>query len=69
MQKDHCTLFAEGNWSDCCKRHDRRYSNKRISRREADILLLRCVKRKNRAVAYIMYVGVRLAGWYFYKKC
>ena len=66
--KDNCTLFPEGSWSLCCARHDRRYENKRLTRLEADILLYRCVKHKSNLInAAIMFSGVRLFGWYFYK--
>lgn len=65
--KDHCTMFPEGNWSECCARHDRRYENKRLTRFQADKLLFRCVKRKSSIIiAAIMFMGVRLVGWYFY---
>ena len=68
MKKNNCTLFPEGNWSECCARHDRRYENKRLNRSQADRLLYRCVSKKSKVVAFIMYVGVRTIGWYFYKK-
>lgn len=69
MKKDHCTLFPEGNWGNCCKRHDRRYENNRITKYQADKLLFRCVKRKsNKFVAGIMFLGVSLFGqWNYYK--
>lgn len=64
MAKDHCTLWFEGTWSECCARHDRRYANKRLTRYQADILLYRCIKRKSNIVmASVMFVGVRLFGW------
>lgn len=68
MVKDYCTLFPEGTWAECCKRHDRRYE-KMKSKWKADRLLFRCVKRKgNIVVASIMWLGVTLFGWYnFYK--
>lgn len=69
MKKDNCTLFFEGNWSECCARHDKRYENKRLTRKQADRLLYRCVHKKSKkVVALIMYVGVRAFGWYFYRK-
>lgn len=57
-----CTCFWDGSWSLCCKRHDRRYENTRLTRKQADTLLYRCVRRKNRFIAPIMYIGVRLFG-------
>jgi len=69
MAKDHCTLWFEGNWSECCALHDRRYANKRLTRYQADKLLFRCVRRKSNIVmASIMFAGVRTIGWYFYDK-
>ena len=64
---DNCTLWFEGSWAHCCAMHDRRYANKRLTRKQADELLFRCVKRKAGVVmAYTMYIGVRAFGWYFY---
>lgn len=70
MAKDHCTLSPDGWWSDCCARHDRRYANKRLTRYQADKLLYRCILRKTDCymVAGFYFLGVRLAGWYFYDK-
>ena len=69
MTKDNCTLFPEGNWTDCCAMHDRRYSNNRLSKYQADKLLFRCVKHKSSIViAAIMFTGVTLFGHYNYWK-
>ena len=69
MAKDRCTLFPEGNWSECCHQHDRMYGRKTVSRWVADKLLYKCVRKKsNIVVASIMFIGVRLFGWYFYNK-
>ena len=66
---DNCTFSPDGNWTDCCARHDRRYENKRLTRYQADKLLYRCIKRKkNKYIASVYFIGVRLVGWYFYKK-
>jgi hypothetical protein len=65
--KDYCSLWFEGTWCKCCKLHDRRYANKRLTKLQADILLYRCVKRKsNRCMASLMFIGVSLGGWYAY---
>lgn len=62
-------MAPDGTWSGCCKRHDRRYANKRLTRYQADKLLYRCIKRKSNAlVASIYFIGVRLFGWYYYDK-
>lgn len=53
----------------CCKGHDKRYANKRLTRLQADILLFKCVKRKaNVILAATMFSFVRAFGWYFYNK-
>jgi len=72
--KNCCTLFFKGTWNKCCCRHDRRYENRRLNRKQADILLKRCVKNsisnstKRAIISNIMYAGVRLFGWIFYKR-
>lgn len=69
MASDHCTLSPEGSWSDCCKLHDKRYDNKRITRKQADLLLFRCVRRKSNVFfASLMWAGARVGGWYYYDK-
>ena len=66
---NNCTLFPEGAWTTCCARHDRRYTSKRLTRLQADILLYRCVKRKGYPViAILMFLGVRIVGKYYYAK-
>ena len=61
-----CTCFFNGNWKECCDMHDKRYEKKGITRLQADILLYRCVNKKNRFVAPFIFIGVRIGGWYFY---
>jgi len=80
-----CTFFPDGSWSNCCARHDRRYANNRLTRRQADKLLFRCVWRVGKptvvmdnifatlvvssmVVATVMYVGLRVFGWFWYWK-
>ena len=65
---DRCTLFPEGSWQECCYLHDLNYIRQKITRKEADKRLLSCVKERCKVVAYIMYAGVRLFGWYFWNK-
>ncbi len=66
-----CTCWIDGihniNWFSCCDRHDKRYSNNRINRYEADILLYRCIKQRCIIMASIMFLGVRLFGWTRYE--
>ncbi len=66
---DNCTFFPEGTWSECCSFHDKRYSNTRIGKYQADILLFRCVKKRgNTVVASVMFIGVTVFGIYWYIK-
>jgi len=65
---NNCTLFPDGTWSSCCARHDRRYENKRLTKYQADKLLYRCVAKKNKLIASVMFLGVTLFGHYWYKK-
>jgi hypothetical protein len=72
--RGHCTCFLDRccglDWSLACKRHDRRYENKRLTRYQADILLYRDVVRKTNciALASLMFLGVRTFGWLRYGK-
>lgn len=80
--QNYCTLWPEGWWADCCKQHDLDYLNQ-VSRTVADSRLFQCVAESypsmmtndslvigglSLAVATVMYVGVRIFGFYFYKK-
>lgn len=56
---NNCTLFSEGNWSECCARHDRRYENKRLYKYQADKLLYRCVKQKSNVVIVSIVCWIR----------
>lgn len=72
-QKYHTTCFIDSccgyDWGSCSARHDKRYENKRLTRKQADELLYRCFKRKvNILFAFVGYMLVRLFGWYFYNK-
>lgn len=73
---DYCTLWFEGFWSDCCKAHDLAY-DMQIPRTIADADLASCVALAASSpgaawvgaiTAGVMFVGVRVFGWKFYKK-
>ena len=79
---DYCTLWPEGWWGDCCKQHDLDYLNQ-VDRKEADTKLLQCVLESplpvsidspliggslSLIIGFIMYIGVRTFGSFFYKK-
>jgi hypothetical protein len=63
MSSDYCTFFWEGNWSDCCWQHDSdcllalEYLSY-TKRLNADIKLFKCVYKKNKFMACVMYFGV-----------
>ena len=64
-KKNYCTCFFEGDWSDCCYRHDEdclmaiEYLSSTM-RYVADIKLKHCVEKKGHPIiARIMYCGVR----------
>lgn len=65
---DGCTLFPDGNYRECCDRHDRDYyrGGTAEERKESDKRLYRCVRGKkgwqNELAAPVMYVGVRMFG-------
>jgi hypothetical protein len=83
-KKDWCTHWPEGtyvfglfkikynSWSSCCMRHDMGYDRliyPDLSRAQIDWLLFKCVKSKGHPViAALMYIGVRLFGYYHFKR-
>ena len=61
---NRCSMFSNGNWLHCCQIHDINciLALENLSykmRLEADIALFECVYKKNKLVAYVMYIGVR----------
>lgn len=64
FKSDNCTLFPDGNYCECCVEHDKDYyfGGTEKERRASDRRLYRCVKQKNKFVAGIMYLGVRIGG-------
>lgn len=80
---DGCTAVPDFNFGyDCCGEHDYYYQSKEVDRAVADKKLYECILRKgipyklfgvipgnsNAALATIYYIGVRLAGWFFWNK-
>lgn len=65
--EDHCTMFPDGDWNHCCQKHDADYLMQ-VDRTQADLELLFCVAEVNTPVAVIMFIGVSLMGWIWYKK-
>ena len=64
-----CTFFFGGSHNSCCEQHDKNYAaDTQVTRREADRQLRECVIEKGHPVrAWVMWVGVRLFGWIFYR--
>ena len=68
FETDKCTFFPDGNYADCCVAHDKDYYKGGTckERRVSDDRLYRCVKGKkgwkNKVLAPIMWVGVRVMG-------
>ncbi|CAE7879335.1 unnamed protein product, partial [Symbiodinium necroappetens] len=66
--EDHCTMFPEGDWAHCCQLHDIAYDASGTPRLEADLDLLLCLTDMGRPiVGIIMFLGVVLFGWLFYR--
>lgn len=70
---DHCTLWPDRlagmDWSACCLAHDVAYALGR-DRAVADLELYRCVAEATGAhwFAGVMFAGVSIFGWAFWKK-
>jgi hypothetical protein len=65
-----CNFVPEGNWGECCYRHDFDYQTGGwfLARLIADVRLSRCVlQNKNLFAAVIYFIGVRFGGmWAFH---
>lgn len=65
---DGCTCSPDGNWRDCCDRHDEAYHLGHITRAQADAALRACMKSKGYIFLPWLYWGaVRLFGRRFYQ--
>ena len=63
-KKDYCTLFPDGNWSDCCEQHDDDYKYGEVTKREADSYMKECIIASGHpTIAEVMYEGVSVFGW------
>jgi len=65
FKSDGCSGFPNGNWVECCVRHDLVYwvGGTREERAAADSALQKCVADKGHPViAKLMYSGVRVGG-------
>ena len=65
---DGCTAFPDGDWGDCCFKHDKEYfrGGSAKERRASDKRLYQCVNAKKGwqhvIVAPMMWMGVRFLG-------
>jgi len=71
--KDWCTLWPDRVFKayigDICYIHDERYRDHSKTRFEADKELYYDVKDRGLPItSTIMFIGLRLAGWYWYNK-
>jgi hypothetical protein len=65
FKSDGCSCFPDGNWVECCVRHDLVYwvGGTRKERLIADAELKKCVSEKGHSItAVLMYYGVRAGG-------
>ena len=67
---NRCTMFPNGNWLRCCVAHDYEYADggTLADKIRADIKLGRCVAKKGHpAIGAVMFAGVSIAGYFFYR--
>jgi hypothetical protein len=65
FKSDGCSCFPDGNWVECCIRHDLAYwaGGTGKERLDADRELEKCVSEKGYPItAFFMYYGVRVGG-------
>ncbi len=61
FKSDGCTFAPDGKWGSCCVIHDHAKLNKNIKNKDADKMLLNCMKeRANPVLAYLYYFFVRI---------
>ena len=75
INKNKCTCWFDGwfgkSWADACQLHDDRYMTvmgKDMTRLECDLELMRNVTKVCKPMGYVMFVGVRVAGWYWWNE-
>ena len=62
---DGCSCWWDGDWVDCCVRHDLVYwmGGASEERKQADLELMKCLEGKGHSViGRMMYMGVRVGG-------
>lgn len=69
---DHCTLWPDRigsiDWSHCCAAHDLAYEFS-LGKFDSDVALAVCVTEvAGWPLGVVMFVGVSIGGWLFYRK-
>lgn len=64
---DGCTGWFDGTWRYCCDIHDGAYLEQ-VSKFQADWDLFICVTNHDPVAAILMFIGVTLFGWIWYRK-
>ena len=75
INKNKCTCWFDGwfgkSWAEFCEKHDKRYMTpfgKDMTRLECDKELKEGVASVAPSMAWVMFIGVRCFGWYWWKK-
>lgn len=68
FNQGYCTFWWDGNWAKCCEVHDIAYGSG-TDKLLADIELGLCViNTGNLWMGIVMFLGVSIFGWFFYKR-
>lgn len=65
FKSDGCSCWPDGDWLECCVKHDLLYwlGGTREERKDADLELRKCVTEKGHPiVGQVMFLGVRISG-------
>ena len=65
FRSDGCSCWPDGDWVDCCVRHDLLYwmGGTSEERKQADLEFMKCLEEKGHSVlGGTMYIGVRIGG-------
>lgn len=68
---DGCSYVPDHNGAvhSCCDRHDYAYRDQKLSRWLADKNMFNCIRKTGHPIiASIYWLGVRLGGWYTWRK-
>jgi len=71
LTSDGCTGVPDFNFKQCCEKHDFYYRNiTNVTRIQADRKLRDCIKEKWKlpVLPWVYFLGVRLVGWWAWRK-